>query len=208
MGFLQNQGQGQAPVGQEAVPQDPTRTQEQIIDDPDKGGQVEDREGTMGGGIPGSTDANAEEQSIYEKVVMAGMKILFDDEKTRPAVINKLKAQKGNPAQSIADLTIMLMLELDKKSGGKIPETVILPAASELLEQISELAESANLFPVDQAVMNYAAQLMVVGLGKEYGVEPEDIDEIMSSMSTNSLRKIEDEQGNYARKQPGANQNG
>lgn len=147
-------------------------------------------------------EASSESQEAYDRVVMAGMKVLFEDEKTKTGIVERLKADSSNPAKSLADTTAMLMIQLDRQSGGNIPEDVILPAAIELLEQTSDLADSLGVFPVDEAVMNHAAQLMVVSLGEEYGVSPEDVNALMESTSPEELQQIEEQQGNYARKQP------
>lgn len=148
------------------------------------------------------TNVSVESQDAYDRVVMAGMKVLFEDEKANSSIVERLKSDDKNPAKSLADTTAMLIIQLDKQSGGKIPEDVILPAAIELLEQTSELADSLGIFPVDEAVMNHAAQLMVVSLGEEYGVSPEDVQALMESTSTEELQQVEVQQGEYARKQP------
>lgn len=152
--------------------------------------------------VPQGDEASSESQDAYERVVMAGMKVLYEDEKTRGQIIERLKADAGNPAKTLADTVSMLMIQLDRQAGGKIPEDVIVPAAVELLEQTSELAESLDIVPIDDAVMNHAAQLMMVSIAEEYGTEPEEIQEVMDSMGTDELRLIEEEQGNFARKQP------
>lgn len=159
--------------------------------------------GEIAGQAPsGAENVSGEEQDAYDKVVMAGMTVLFENETSKAQIVERLKADADNPAKSLADTTAMLMIQLDQQSGGNIPETVILPAAVELLEQASELADSLQIFPVDEAVMNHAAQLMVVSLGEEYGVEPEEINELMNSIDSGSLKQIEEQQGAYARKQP------
>ena len=146
--------------------------------------------------------ASAESQDIYDRVVIAGMKILFEDEKSKEAVVSRLKAESNSPAKALADTVAMLMIQLDRQAEGQIPEDVIIPAATELLEQTAELAESLDLMPIDDAVLNHAAQLMMVSLGEEYGTEPEEIQQLMGSMSTGEMQQIEQEQGNFARKQP------
>jgi hypothetical protein len=168
--------------------------------DPNQANQQVPVEG--GAGVSDPNEASSEDQDAYEQVVMTGMKVLFDEESTQKEIIEQLKAGGNNPAKSISDVSTMIITQLDKRSGGSIPETVILPAAAEILEQVSELAESADLFPVDEAVMAHAAQLMVVDLAEEYGVNQDEIQEMLNSTDQAELKQIEDEQGNFARKQP------
>ena len=147
-------------------------------------------------------EATGEEQEAYDRVVLAAIKAMFEEGKTQEGIIQRLKAGSKEPAESIADVSSMIMTQLDQESGGQIPESVILPASIEILEQVSELANGMNIFPVDEAVMNYAAQLMMVKLGEEYGIEQQDIEEIMAGTPPDQLQQIETQQGEYARKQP------
>lgn len=153
--------------------------------------------GTMGGDIPGSEQATGEEQASYEKVVMAGLKVLFEDEKSSSAIIAQLKAGADNPAQAIASATTMLMTALDEQSGGQIPEAVILPAAGELLENVAQLANDAGVFPVDQNVVGQAAQLMITSLSEQYGVDPAEVEEMLGSLDEGQLGQIQQEQSQY-----------
>jgi hypothetical protein len=168
---------------------DLTQTNQQVP--VEEGAQVSDPDATT-----------SEEQDAYDRVVMAAMKVLFDEESTQKEIVEQLKAGINNPAKSISDTSLMIITQLDRKSGNNIPNAVILHAAAEILEQVSELAKSADLFPVDAAVMGHAAQLMVVDLAEEYGVNPDEVKGIMSSIGQEELKQIEGEQGNFARKQP------
>lgn len=156
----------------------------------------------MGGGFPDSSEASQEEQEAKDQVVTAGMKYLFDGGKPTELAVKRLKAQGGEPAKALADYTVTLIAEMDERSGNTIPEEVIVPAAVELLENVTELAAAADIFPVDEAVMNLAAQHLMVGLGDEYGADPAEIQQMMGSLDPEALKQIESQQGNFARKQP------
>jgi hypothetical protein len=147
-------------------------------------------------------EVSGEEQDAYDRVVMAGMKVMFENDDTREKIEKRLEADKQHPAKTLADTASMIMVQLDKQSGEGIPETVILPAAIEILEQLMEFADSIGVFPIDDAVMNHAGQLMVNSLGEQYGVEPEDLQAMMEGVDPAQLKQIEEEQGNFARKQP------
>jgi len=155
-------------------------------------------------GEQGSLDeqATGEEQEAYDRVVLAAIKLIFEEGQAKDGIIQRLKADSQKPAQSIADVSSMIVTQLDEQSGGQIPESVILPASIEILEQVSELSNSMNIFPVDEAVMNHAAQLMMVNLGDEYGVEQSEIQAMIESTPEDQLKQVEAQQGEYARKQP------
>ncbi len=156
-----------------------------------------DREMTQG-----TEQSTPEEQDFYERVVLAGDKIIFGSEEARKAIVEKLKVDAQEPARALADSTALLMVQLDEQTDGTIPETVILPAATELLEHMAELADSLGLFPIDDAVANRAGQLMVGNLSEAYGMNPEDMQAMVDSVPPEAAQQIAAEQGNFANKQP------
>ncbi len=153
-------------------------------------------------GGSGPEALSLEQQDQYDKVVMAGMEVLFKNEKVSKSIVSRLKTDSKNPAKALSDTVSMLMIQLDHQVGDQIDEAIILPAAAELLEQTAELADSLQLFPIDDAVLQHAAQLMVQNLAEQYGTSPEDIRGLIEATNPEELKRIEEEQGNFARKQP------
>jgi len=147
-------------------------------------------------------NVNQSEQEAYNRVVMAGMKMIFENEQSQQGLIGMLKTPGAAAAEKLANASFMIITQLDEKSGGQIPEDVVLPASVEILEHMSELADSVKAFPVDPAVMNHAGQLLIVRMGEEYGVEPEDLEELMSSIDPQTMQAVGVEQESYANKQP------
>ena len=156
-----------------------------------------DANGTMSGDLPGSEAATGEEQASYEKVVMAGLKDLFEDDTTSKAIVEQLKTGAENPAQSIADVTTMLITALDEQSGGQIPDAVILPAAGEILANVAQLANDADVFPVDQNIMGQAAQIMIVAVAERFGAEPGELEEMMGTLDEPTLNQIQTSQSQF-----------
>jgi hypothetical protein len=138
-------------------------------------------------GQAGGDQPTPQEQNAYERVVMAGMKVLYDNS-THPGIMNMLTKSASDPAKALADTVSMIMLQLDKKSGGKIPEMVILPAAAELLGDVAELASKAGVFTVDENTATKAMQLMVMSLAENYGVQPEDVQALMQSFPPDEIK--------------------
>ncbi len=140
------------------------------------------------------------EQVNYEKIVLAASEILYDEKSSR-GVTKMLKAG-DDPARSIANVTVMIMTQLDEKSGGTIPEEVILPAATEVVELVAELGVAQKIFEVDEAMVNRAAQLMVVSMADEYNVEMEDIQGMMAGVDPTKFEPMRKQQDAYANPQP------
>lgn len=147
--------------------------------------------GTTGGGEA----ATPEEQAAYERVVLAGMKVLYSQE-THQNIVQMLG--QGEPAEAMATAVTIVMSQLDERSGGKIPEVVIFPAAAELLGQVAEIAEAAKVAQVDDRVVARAMQILVVKLADQYGIDPADAQALVQSVEPEQLQQIVAEQQQIA----------
>jgi hypothetical protein len=158
-------------------------------------------------GQPQGNEATPEEQDAYDRVVAAAGEVLYDD-KTNPDIMNMLKSKQDNPAQALADVTSMVVIQLDEQSGGKIPEVVILPVVEEILPMVAELANAAGIFKPDDRTMNLAAQQTLMELGEHYGVSEEDIQNLIKQMDPNDVKNIVSQQQSLSaspdQPQPGA----
>jgi len=162
--------------------------------------------GPMGDEMPparGATDENTEgdaaspdEQMAYEKIVIAALKVVYD-ETTHNKIMQALQ-QGGTPDAALATTTASIMTELDQKSGGKVPEVVILPAAMEVLDILGELADTAGLFAVDVKVMTSAAQQLILKLMQEYGVDPAGVQDFIGKMDPTKVQAMVAEQQSAA----------
>jgi len=142
----------------------------------------------------GGETVTPEEQQNYEKLVLASLKVLYS-EQTHQGIVKML--QSGDPAESIANVVTTIILQLDKKSGGKIPEEIILPAAAELVDEVAQLAGKIGI-QVDERVTGQAMQRMVMGLAEEYGVTPEEVQEIMQAIPKEEVQKMVQQQSGFS----------
>lgn len=138
-----------------------------------------------------------EEQDAYARVVLAGSEILFG-EKTHQSIVAMLKNQASNPAKALAEVAVLLVKQIDEKSGGTVPETVILAPAAEFIEQAGTIAVEAGLFPVDEAVLNRAVQIALEELAVEYDVTPEDLKAFLDGLDPAMMEKARAMQDQYA----------
>ena len=143
-------------------------------------------------GEEGGAAATPQEQDAYERVVLAGLQVLYA-EQTHAQIMNMLKGGEA-PEKDISDTVALIMSQLDKQSGGKIPQVVIIPAAVELVSATAELGEQAGIFQADQRVLARAVQMVIINLCNEYGVDPAEIQEIMKSLDPQKMQQMVEEQ--------------
>jgi hypothetical protein len=114
------------------------------------------------------SNATQEEQAIYERVVIGGMNVLYDDA-THKDVMKMLDS--ADPATTLGELVALIISEIDQRNDGRIPDTVILPAAMEIMDAAAELAQTAGLFKVDANMAETAVQILVARLTSVYGID-------------------------------------
>ena len=148
----------------------------------------------------GGDQPTQQEQDHYDRVVLASMKILYSDQ-THQGVMNMLKSG-GQPDEAIANTVSMILLELDKKSGGKIPQEVILPAAAELVQLAAELGDKAGVFKTDERTMALAMQRTIAKVGEKYGIDPADVQALLSSIPKEEVQSIVQKQQGYQQNSP------
>ena len=167
--FMQGDGvQGQGAEVQKLNGARPEQDDQAPID------QVQQEDGDMqeDGGMRGEEPA-PEEQEIYERVVLAGVKVINE---SAEQFLKMLQAGGENPAQSMADATWLLMSQIDEQSDGEIDEEILLAAGAEVLENIGELANEAGLFAVDKGLLNQSYQLIVARFAEEFGADFSDLE--------------------------------
>lgn len=140
--------------------------------------------------------ATPEEQQSYDQVVMAASQVLYSDQ-TNPRVLKMLEAGADNPAQAIADVATMVIVQLDEQSGGTIPEVVIIPAAAEIAELVAELAQKRGIFEVNDQVMGQAGQLLLLSVADQYDVSEEELAELVQSVDPAQAEQIVAQQSQY-----------
>lgn len=146
--------------------------------------------------INSNSDAvTPEMQKNYDKLVMAGMKVIYD-QSTHASIINMLRS--GEPSEALANAVTTIILQLDKQSGGKIPEEIILPSSAELLGDLAELASKAGVFQVSEQIAAKAMQLLIISLGEHYGVDPKDVQQLMQSIPPDQIKAMVSQQSQFA----------
>lgn len=117
-------------------------------------------------------------RSAYDRVVLAGMKLLFD-KKTNQKIVAAMNGKQA-PDDLIAENIAGLVMLLFKQSKNSIPQQVLIPAAIDLALQFAEFMQRVGTIQVDEQVMASALQKIVFKLFEAFGVKQ---DQLMSGIS-------------------------
>lgn len=140
--------------------------------------------------------ATPEEQEAFSKVELMAMDLIWND-KTKDKLVKVLEKGSEEPVPTLANTTMMIFGQVDDQSGGTIPETVVAHSADTILEEVINLAESSGAFPVDENIAGQARQATLMKVAEEFGVEPEDAQELMEGYGEEELQEIRITQEGY-----------
>ena len=153
---------------------------------------------TIGGEIPGSTPADPADQLEKDEIVTEAMDMLYTEDGRFNAAVKYLKEGANDPVSALSGLTSLIMGQLDDTRDNNIAAIVVLPAAMEVLSELAEIANNAGAFEVDEALVNAASQMATARLGEEYGVEPQDAEEMLQGLDPQMLDEVSKQQEQYA----------
>ena len=171
-------GEGPAHEQAEPPPVEQQEDQAEAAGMPEQDGMSED-------------DPTPEEEDAYEKGVIAIMRTLYDSGAADDIVESAVKA--GGDPDAIAKATLQLMKSIDEATGGQIPETVLAPLATEALTQIVELVEATGVEVGGRGIAQ-ALQIMLLDFMTEYGADPAQIQQALSTVDTDAIGKLIDQQ--------------
>ena len=109
-------------------------------------------------------------QQAYERVVVAGMKMMFSKE-TNKYMLQQLEAP-GSMAEKLGSGVAELMLMLFMQSNKTMPPQVIIPAGSELVVQAADFINQAGLAEVTNRDVGDGIQVMMAIILKQFGIDP------------------------------------
>jgi hypothetical protein len=111
------------------------------------------------GEMPPDEESNVspDEQEAYNVFVSNGMELLYS-EQVMPQVLEAIKGD-DNPVEGLANALAMIVLRLDEsagEAGQEVSGDVKFHGATELLEQMAELAEEAGIHEFSEEDMEAA----------------------------------------------------
>jgi hypothetical protein len=152
-----------------------------------------------GMGRPDGTDLSTESvtkdikmppelQEAYERVVIAGMKVMFSKESHR-ALLKELE-RAGPMDQRLGKGVAGLMLLLFKESNATMPPEVIIPAGVKLMmEAVDFMRESGSGSPTNADIGN-GMQIMISIILEKFGVAPDKMEQMLNQYSNENIPEM------------------
>lgn len=147
-------------------------------------------------GRPDGTDISADEvsknikmppdlQKAYDRVVIAGMKVMFSSESHR---VMLAEIQKPGPlgdrlGKGIAGLMLMLF----KESNKTMPPAVMIPAGVKLLMEAVDFLRKSGLEKPTNADIGSGVQLMITTILEKFGVAPDKMAQMLNQYSDQNI---------------------
>lgn len=116
-------------------------------------------------------------REAYDKVVAAGMKIMFD-KRTHHLLLEQMAAE-GEVSDKLADGVAALMAMMLQNTKGAFPQQLIIPAGIELMLHAADFMAQSGGEAITAEDMGSAVQKFVFKLFGESGVTP---DALMASV--------------------------
>ncbi len=136
-------------------------------------------------------------QAAYERVVTAGMKVMFSKE-TNKFVLQAIDGEGSNAEKlggGVADLMIMLFAQSNKT----MPPQIILPAGTELVVQAADFVKKAGLMEVTNRDIGDGIQVMMAKVIEAFGADPKKMFQKIGQFDPSQVQEIV---GNQQQAQP------
>ena len=117
-------------------------------------------------------------QEAYEKVVIAGMKVMFS-EQTNQILLQELQ-RPGAVGEKMGKGVAGLLLLLFKESNETMPPQVIFPAGVELVMQAADFLRQTELAKVTNQDIGVAVETMIMTILEKFGVDPNQLPQMFS----------------------------
>ena len=124
-------------------------------------------------------------QEAYERVVIAGMKVMFSKE-SHKLMLDELQ-KEGPVGQKLGMGIAGLMLLLVKESNNTIPPEVIIPAGVNLLSRAADFIRKSEIEKITNADIGDAMEVMISTILQKFGVEPEQMAEMLNQYSDENI---------------------
>lgn len=127
-------------------------------------------------------------QKAYERVVLAGMKMMFSKE-TNKMVLKAIDGP-GSNAEKLGTGIAELMMMMFAQSNKTMPPQVIIPAGTELLVQAADFVNKSDLMDVTNKDVGDGVQIMMSLIFKQFGVDPDKLFQKVGQFDTAQVEQI------------------
>jgi hypothetical protein len=124
-------------------------------------------------------------QEAYDRVVIAGMKVMFSKE-SHKLMLDELQ-KEGPIAQKLGMGIAGLMLLLFKESNETIPPQVIIPAGVNLLSRAADFIRKSGIDSITNADIGNAMELMISTILQKFGVSPDQMEQMLNQYSNENI---------------------
>ena len=139
-------------------------------------------------------------QDAYERVVVAGMKVMFSKE-TNKYVLSAIEGQGSNAEKlggGVAELLIMLFAQSNKT----MPPQIIIPAGTELVVQAADFVKKAGLMQVTNQDIGDGIQVMISLVMKAFGADPQKLFQKIGQFDASQVPQILNQQQGQQQQRP------
>ncbi len=117
-------------------------------------------------------------RNAYERVVAAGMKVLFSKQ-THKYMLDQLQAP-GSNAEKLGQGIAKVMVFLFNESNGTMPQEVIVPAAMLLVMKAADFINESGKGKITDEEIGQAMEILVDALFEGFGADRSELDAAMA----------------------------
>lgn len=143
-------------------------------------------------------------QNAYERVVVAGMKMMFSKE-TNKYFLQVLEG-KGSMAEKLGNGVAELVLMLFMQSNKTMPPQVIVPAGTELVVQAADFIKKSGLAKVTNRDIGDGIQIMMSQVFRQFGIDPDKLFQKIGQFDPSQIPNILQQQQGQAQPAPAQGQ--
>ena len=127
----------------------------------------------------------AELQEAYERVVVAGMKIMFSKESHRTMLA---EIQRPGPmGQRLGKGVAGLMLLMIKESNNTMPPAVIIPAGVKLLMEVVDFLRKTGMADPTNEEIGQGIEIFVSTILQQFGTDPKKLESALGQFSNENI---------------------
>ena len=124
-------------------------------------------------------------QEAYERVVIAGMKVMFS-KNTHQMMLQQLQ-QGGTMGEKLGKGVAGLLLLLFKQSNATMPPQVIIPAGVELVGQAADFLKQSGMAEVTNEDIGEGVQIMITTVLEKFGVSRDQLQQMLNQYSNQNI---------------------
>ncbi len=126
-----------------------------------------------------------EMEKPYQKMVLAGMKIMFSPE-TRSLIVKELAGDPAAMGDKLGVGMVRIMTYIWKESNNTLPPQLIIPVALELLMHAADFVKRAGIAEISDEEIGDAMEKTIFGLMSAFGVDPQQAEQAMVQLTQGS----------------------